>query len=357
VPAADSGFRRVTFSYNVRSDERVDEVPAEAESAGGMIAKILGSASPDHVLKPYRRLQRRTHRVQRHRPRLVPDDSVHGSPCPALESLDRLVRVWPEDAIGGAGRCDPLSGGAIRQHRLQALNHISGRALQQGRHGATVRERGPSQGADDTVNHQARPLLELLDRRFRGGSEDAVNDQAQVRGTAQGSLQSSDHDPGRALTYGWLAWIAHRTPPALCRVRCHPSTWNKTARAGEADQVTGDVAHADPGVAGTRVLLSGIDQVGDGMSPSGRGKIIRTGHLTATAPRSRHMDLDDAILLLRDPRLGKRGMILAAKLAARELGPLVFVDGDEIWNTEKMTTDDEWIAFARFLCAMVRRRR
>ena len=36
------------------------------------------------------------------------------------------------------------------------------------------------------------------------------------------------------------------------------------------------------------------------------------------------MDLEDAILLLRDPRLGKRGMILAAKLAARELGPVVF---------------------------------
>jgi hypothetical protein len=46
------------------------------------------------------------------------------------------------------------------------------------------------------------------------------------------------------------------------------------------------------------------------------------------------LDLDDAILLLRDPRLGKRGMILAAKLAARELGPVVYVDGDEIWNTE-----------------------
>jgi hypothetical protein len=37
----------------------------------------------------------------------------------------------------------------------------------------------------------------------------------------------------------------------------------------------------------------------------------------------------------------KRGMVLAAKLAARELGPFVFVDGDEIWNTEKMTTDEE----------------
>jgi hypothetical protein len=68
------------------------------------------------------------------------------------------------------------------------------------------------------------------------------------------------------------------------------------------------------------------------------------------------MDLDDAILLLRDPRLGKRGMILAAKLAAQELGPVIFVDGGEVWNTEKMTTDEEWIAFAQFLRAMVRRK-
>jgi hypothetical protein len=49
-------------------------------------------------------------------------------------------------------------------------------------------------------------------------------------------------------------------------------------------------------------------------------------------------------------------MILAAKLAARELGPVVFAEGGELWNTEKMTTDQEWIAFARFLRAMVRRK-
>jgi hypothetical protein len=33
------------------------------------------------------------------------------------------------------------------------------------------------------------------------------------------------------------------------------------------------------------------------------------------------------------------------------------VDGDEIWNTEQMTTDEEWIAFARFLRSMIRRKR
>jgi catechol 2,3-dioxygenase-like lactoylglutathione lyase family enzyme len=39
VPADGDGFRGVTFSYIVRSQERVDEVLLEAERAGGEIAK------------------------------------------------------------------------------------------------------------------------------------------------------------------------------------------------------------------------------------------------------------------------------------------------------------------------------
>jgi uncharacterized protein len=39
VPADGRGFRGVTFSYIVRSEERVDAVLAEAERAGGAIAK------------------------------------------------------------------------------------------------------------------------------------------------------------------------------------------------------------------------------------------------------------------------------------------------------------------------------
>jgi uncharacterized protein len=39
VPADGSGFRGFTLSYIVRSDERVDAVLAEAERAGGKIAK------------------------------------------------------------------------------------------------------------------------------------------------------------------------------------------------------------------------------------------------------------------------------------------------------------------------------
>ena len=39
VPPDGDGFRGVTFAYNVRSQERVDEVLAEAEAAGGSIVK------------------------------------------------------------------------------------------------------------------------------------------------------------------------------------------------------------------------------------------------------------------------------------------------------------------------------
>jgi uncharacterized glyoxalase superfamily protein PhnB len=39
VPADGSGFRGITLSYLVRSEERVAEVLAEAERAGGKIAR------------------------------------------------------------------------------------------------------------------------------------------------------------------------------------------------------------------------------------------------------------------------------------------------------------------------------
>jgi catechol 2,3-dioxygenase-like lactoylglutathione lyase family enzyme len=39
VPAEGSGFRGITFSYNVRSEDRVDEVLAEASAAGAKMTK------------------------------------------------------------------------------------------------------------------------------------------------------------------------------------------------------------------------------------------------------------------------------------------------------------------------------
>ncbi|HYZ79454.1 MAG TPA: VOC family protein [Gaiellaceae bacterium] len=39
VPAEGTGFRGVTLAYTVRSEERVDEVLAEAERAGGKLVK------------------------------------------------------------------------------------------------------------------------------------------------------------------------------------------------------------------------------------------------------------------------------------------------------------------------------
>jgi catechol 2,3-dioxygenase-like lactoylglutathione lyase family enzyme len=45
VPAEGSGFRGVTLAYTVRSKERVDEVLAEAERAGGTVVKPARPAS------------------------------------------------------------------------------------------------------------------------------------------------------------------------------------------------------------------------------------------------------------------------------------------------------------------------
>jgi catechol 2,3-dioxygenase-like lactoylglutathione lyase family enzyme len=39
VPADGSGFRGVTLAHNVRSEQRVEEVLAEAERAGGKVVK------------------------------------------------------------------------------------------------------------------------------------------------------------------------------------------------------------------------------------------------------------------------------------------------------------------------------
>jgi catechol 2,3-dioxygenase-like lactoylglutathione lyase family enzyme len=45
VPAQGDGFRGVTVAYNVRSEQRVDEVLAQAERAGGTIVRPARRAS------------------------------------------------------------------------------------------------------------------------------------------------------------------------------------------------------------------------------------------------------------------------------------------------------------------------
>ena len=45
VPADGSGFRGLTLAHNVRTQQRVDEVLAEAERAGGKIVKPARSTS------------------------------------------------------------------------------------------------------------------------------------------------------------------------------------------------------------------------------------------------------------------------------------------------------------------------
>ncbi len=47
VAADGGGFRGVTLAYNVRTEDRVDEVLAEAECAGGSIVKPPGRAEWD----------------------------------------------------------------------------------------------------------------------------------------------------------------------------------------------------------------------------------------------------------------------------------------------------------------------
>jgi catechol 2,3-dioxygenase-like lactoylglutathione lyase family enzyme len=44
VPPEGSGFRGVTFAYHIRSEDRVDDVLAEAERAGGTIVKPAARA-------------------------------------------------------------------------------------------------------------------------------------------------------------------------------------------------------------------------------------------------------------------------------------------------------------------------
>ena len=45
VPAEGDGFAGITFAYNVRFEDRVDEVLAEAEAAGGKITKARAQTS------------------------------------------------------------------------------------------------------------------------------------------------------------------------------------------------------------------------------------------------------------------------------------------------------------------------
>jgi catechol 2,3-dioxygenase-like lactoylglutathione lyase family enzyme len=45
IPADGNGFRGVTLCHNVRSEERVDEILAEAERAGGKVVKRAERAS------------------------------------------------------------------------------------------------------------------------------------------------------------------------------------------------------------------------------------------------------------------------------------------------------------------------
>ena len=81
VSPEGTGFRGITLSYNVRSEERVDEVLDEAERAGGTITKPSGS----HVLGRLQRLLQR--------PRWQPLGSADGChPAAVLRVKKNRVR-------------------------------------------------------------------------------------------------------------------------------------------------------------------------------------------------------------------------------------------------------------------------
>jgi hypothetical protein len=48
-------------------------------------------------------------------------------------------------------------------------------------------------------------------------------------------------------------------------------------------------------------------------------------------------------------------LILAAKLAARELGPHVIAHDGGLWNPDGIGTEEKWLDFGRVLWARVQR--
>jgi hypothetical protein len=66
------------------------------------------------------------------------------------------------------------------------------------------------------------------------------------------------------------------------------------------------------------------------------------------------MELADPVLLLGTPPK-RAALILAAKLAALEFGPVVFAHDGGLWDTDRIERDEEWMAFGRFVRERVQR--
>jgi hypothetical protein len=98
------------------------------------------------------------------------------------------------------------------ENLLQTLDHGAGRALLQSRHRRAVGKCGPGLRADDSIDDQTGTLLKFLDRSFGRGTEDAVDDQAEIGSASQRPLEPANRLAGGAWRYRRLTRICHINP-------------------------------------------------------------------------------------------------------------------------------------------------
>jgi len=147
--------------------------------------------------------------MQRHRPGLVPDDPVDCDTTPGLEGLDRRFRVRAKNAVDPLRSCSPLTGGAIGEHSLQALNQSTGGSPSQDRHRPAIGQGVPGQRADNAVDKQPGPFLEGFHRRLQLRAEYTVDTDPKIRSPAQRSLQTPNDITRRTGADRRLTWIGH----------------------------------------------------------------------------------------------------------------------------------------------------
>jgi hypothetical protein len=105
-----------------------------------------------------------------------------------------------------------LTRSAVSQERLQRANDLTGRTLLKDWHGTPIRQGIPSQRINGAADHQTSALLEVLYGGLNLRPKYPVNRKAEVRSTAQGTLQASYGSARGAQRDCWLPWIRHDYP-------------------------------------------------------------------------------------------------------------------------------------------------
>ena len=142
---------------------------------------------------------------------------------PRLKRLDRCLGVRAEDTVDALRIDAPPVGGAVREHRLQALDDRAGGSHLERGHRPTAGQRSPGQGPDDAVDLKAGTVLELFDGLVRDGSEVAVHDHAEVRGSPQRALHAAHGASRRTELDGGLSGVRHDGPPRHAPASAHRS--------------------------------------------------------------------------------------------------------------------------------------